>query len=1729
MCNELRVTKQQMLDFVQGKRVDANTNNSINNNKSTIGVEQPRPTKPIHNPYQKKAPSTSSQLSFSQSRSRDDQSVASRNTTNAGISVDNNNHHHFPKGTSPAKPAGPTWPIRDYEINKSETGRVRSERNEQNGKPKAATTNSQSTRLPSKNPFTAAVIARPPAAVYVPGPVPLCEETADEWIYPVLQDFPMRDYQRQISETAIFSNTLVSLPTGLGKTLIAAVVLYNYYRWFPTGKIVFMAPTLPLVNQQVKACYDIMGIPAEDTAILTGKVKADERAKLWELRRVFFCTPQTVQKDLESNRCCPKQLVCLVLDEAHKASGEYAYTQVIQQLDEGGAKYRLVGLSATPGTNIKAIQRVVDTLHIHRIEARFESDQDVKKYMHERHSEIIVVKNSTVASSVERKLSNLIGPLLDTLRQGGALRRVSGNSTVVPYNLIQARDDYMKNNVPDPRLLGLFAAAQKLVQCRADLRTHGIGVLRNRLLRLKNEPNRGVLATIVKSDGFQELFEELASSSYDPDSSQVATLDRKMNNPKLSKLDEILTEHFERARACGESSRAIVFSQWRESVSEIVEVLSVSQPLLRPRHFVGQGKAVRSSKGKQSADAQPDSTTNVGMKQSEQQQVIREFREGVHNVLVCTCIGEEGLDIGEVDLIVNYDTLRSPIRMIQRTGRTGRKRDGRVVCLVSEGHEERTFNQSKEAEVTLGRALKNAAAFKLHPNLPMFPQKPRCNEKDMSIKPGFHLSQVGGHIRPTRQPRDQSDTAAGGLDKGIWQLSTEQERIRAEQFGSIGQLQSISLLSSFPRSAIRNFLGRRQFSMSNKAPSTHDTKGLTRIILHEFETDVCGAQMPLRTRNVGASRSLCRDAFPLQYFAKVRVEKLDVLLERDPSCQKQALQAVSVKSTETDQVVGQSVKMASAVSMIAKDTLPEARPRQAFQAASVAEQVADRIDGVGSSDATSLMQSGAAIAAFEIVSAVPCLQQAPPLDQTANDESFGLPEAKVGSGSPPRIVSSAIEFNLRTPSDSSCSESDDDAVPVSTTTEWEHLVVPSMAPRTAAFTFNKEQSHIGTMQQPGASQQERLKNFRTGELPASPVMQLPSQEDSSDDECTAHDSNQLQLSEAVGEPLKGQKLEKENKPPISKKGGSVSVDMLPQIGNQAYGVSTRRITAILSPQLDVEYAVTKRNENPYVNNFMCIRNDAASYELVDTPERCLYAMKETISSSLPADRRINVVVEAKEGQNHGGGKKRRNAILSHEDQVDESNDGDTARACKPLAREDFFSNELVDTPENSPNTAKGRVHLSPSAAHIDDNIACAVCFSGDFEEDDPIIFCDGSQGGISCNVAVHMSCYLIPSNCVNIETWQCDLCKWSDDANAESKSLRPKCSFCFKSDGPLRLTPKGTWHHQHCSDWSKNTCKGKCNVCSVAGGVVCSAVGCHASAHPHCAALSQRCVWSLVRASQAPMKGRRNLERASSFFMFCPLHESKTHDIEGKDLVIKKGKGLLSFGDRTKATDKLCGSDFGAANNLEQHDSDNKPSRRRRKSFACDSDSDSAAQERAEKRRRKLARMKSRLAGECYIETEALIDSDEDMDGDEDESELARIDMEEAMFAKGFINDSSQLGYTQDELDRLDLDDTNHRALDAAREAANLFATPMLNRRMLKSGESSGRGSDQGLGKMNFIRSVLEHVRQGGDVDDIENFYQEAVGEDDDDDEDETEVRVGGIPPVKPAMLKYIASDSEDE
>jgi len=110
------------------------------------------------------------------------------------------------------------------------------------------------------------------------------------WVYPESKTF--RTYQFKIVRASLFENTLVTLPTGLGKTFIASTVMFNYYRWFSKGQIFFLAPTKPLVSQQVEAFTNtITEVPLSDIAECTGSLNLEKRKEAYKMKRIFFMTP----------------------------------------------------------------------------------------------------------------------------------------------------------------------------------------------------------------------------------------------------------------------------------------------------------------------------------------------------------------------------------------------------------------------------------------------------------------------------------------------------------------------------------------------------------------------------------------------------------------------------------------------------------------------------------------------------------------------------------------------------------------------------------------------------------------------------------------------------------------------------------------------------------------------------------------------------------------------------------------------------------------------------------------------------------------------------------------------------------------------------------------------------------------------------------------------------------------------------------------------------------------------------------------------------------------------------------------------------------------------------------------------------------------------------------------------------------------------------------------------
>ncbi|XP_076944817.1 DEAD-box ATP-dependent RNA helicase FANCM-like [Bidens hawaiensis] len=518
-------------------------------------------------------------------------------------------------------------------------------------------------------------------------------ETAKTWIYP--EHPSVRDYQVSITKTALFENTLVSLPTGLGKTLIAAVIMYNYYRWFPKGKIVFAAPSRPLVMQQIEACHNIVDIKQKHAVDLTGQTSPSLRASLWKDKQVFYVTPQVLEKDIQSGTCPVKQLVCLVIDEAHRASGNHSYCVAVRKLMAVPVHLRILALTATPGTNLKTVQQVINNLQISRLEYRSDNDPDVIHYVHTRKIELIQVQMGKDATDANKLLMDVIHVHVKKLNNFGILPK-RDPQTLSPVDFLRSKENFHKfppQNLDPMKYSEVEASLTVLItlyHIRKLLSSHGI------------RPAYDMLEEKLKQGHFARLFSR-NETIHKAKLIMQQNLSHGVHSPKFSKMLEILIEHFKKQDP--QKSRVIIFSHFRESVRGIMSSLATIGEHVKATEFVGQ------SSGK----------TSKGQSQKVQQAVLQKFRAGGYNVIVATSIAEEGLDIMEVDLVICFDANISPIRMIQRMGRTGRKSEGRVVVLACEGAELSGYKSKQAKGKAVSKQMSNPKCFSFHPSLRMVP------------------------------------------------------------------------------------------------------------------------------------------------------------------------------------------------------------------------------------------------------------------------------------------------------------------------------------------------------------------------------------------------------------------------------------------------------------------------------------------------------------------------------------------------------------------------------------------------------------------------------------------------------------------------------------------------------------------------------------------------------------------------------------------------------------------------------------------------------------------------------------------------------------------------------------------------------------------------------------------------------------------------------------------------
>ncbi len=479
----------------------------------------------------------------------------------------------------------------------------------------------------------------------------------------MIKGFTPRLYQETILNTAATKNTLVVLPTGLGKTNIFLMLAAQRLKTHPGSKVLLIGPTRPLIDQYREVFRKYFEIGEDKMCVLTGMVKQEKRIGLWNSSTIIFSTPQGLENDLLAGKVKFDDVTLLGFDEAHRAVKEYSYVWIAGHYIRTARFPRILALTASPGSDMEKITEVCNNLFIEDLEVRTEADADVKPYIQEIDIDWVTVDLPPEIDEIKKLLEASFNSKLENVKKAGFLNSAAGTTKTdllkLQANLhSQLAGDY--RNFPLLRAISSLAEAMKVGHALELLETQGITSTHKYAERLKED------AKAAKTKAVKRLF---ADNNFIAAIAKVEQLyENKVEHPKIGELKRIIKENISASGA-----KAIVFNHYRDSALKLQEELNTLEGI-RSRIFVGQMK-----KG------------GTGLSQKQQKELLERFSSGEFNVIIATSIGEEGLDIPKVDLVVFYEPIPSAIRQIQRRGRTGRQEKGRMVMLVTRNTRDEAF------------------------------------------------------------------------------------------------------------------------------------------------------------------------------------------------------------------------------------------------------------------------------------------------------------------------------------------------------------------------------------------------------------------------------------------------------------------------------------------------------------------------------------------------------------------------------------------------------------------------------------------------------------------------------------------------------------------------------------------------------------------------------------------------------------------------------------------------------------------------------------------------------------------------------------------------------------------------------------------------------------------------------------------------------------------------------
>ena len=221
-----------------------------------------------------------------------------------------------------------------------------------------------------------------------------------------------RDYQVSLADQAKTQNSLIVLPTGLGKTTIALEVILDILSQ-KKGGVLFLAPTRVLVNQHFEFLKE--HVLLDDIGIVTGEDLISKRKKSW-INSIVCATPEITRNDLQRGVVPYEQFSLVIFDEAHRAVGDYAYTSIATNFSNN---VLFLAMTATLPSDKQRADEIIKSLRIQSILQKTDESPDVKPYIQETKTDWVNVELPLDMKAIQTCLKLALDERYTQLRKNG--------------------------------------------------------------------------------------------------------------------------------------------------------------------------------------------------------------------------------------------------------------------------------------------------------------------------------------------------------------------------------------------------------------------------------------------------------------------------------------------------------------------------------------------------------------------------------------------------------------------------------------------------------------------------------------------------------------------------------------------------------------------------------------------------------------------------------------------------------------------------------------------------------------------------------------------------------------------------------------------------------------------------------------------------------------------------------------------------------------------------------------------------------------------------------------------------------------------------------------------------------------------------------------------------------------------------------------------------------------